>query len=61
MRIEETKQKEKNEKSIAPTMAPLRTPGLSGGVKSIVLSGFLVLPRTPNYPPGPALPVRCGA
>jgi hypothetical protein len=50
--------------SIAPTMTPLRIPGLPGligGAMSIILSGALILLRAPNYPASPALSVRCGA
>ena len=50
--------------SIAPTTAPFRMPGLPNlinGVLSIILSGILILLRTPNYPASPSLSVRCGA
>jgi hypothetical protein len=36
-------------------------PGLFDGAMSETLSGILILLRTPNYPAGPALSVRCGA
>jgi hypothetical protein len=36
-------------------------PGLFDGALSAILSGILTPLRTPNYPAGLALSVRCGA